>query len=521
MIEFVRKNIITVALSVLMLLVLTSATLTYYNRKVMIENYALKKQTEEVKARWTNIFESDLRRMDLGLRGYALTKNQGILGPYTDGMRATTPDLDKIDSLLGVQGLDTMREDFRGVRLKIDEFIAHTRHMKELVDLDSMNDFVTLLNADKGRDLWLEFSPLYDAINKHEDQLVEKAQINYEAAQQRNIIVQSIVVLFSIPTLILVVIRLRRDGQNRKNLLLEFERNNRTFMFDPGQPLKDLSAQEIINSSIQNLKRASTFVKEISAGNYQARWEGLNKENLPLNRENLVGDLIKMRDQMKNVKAEDEKRLWMTEGLSQFSDVVRVNQDNVEKLSNEVVRFQAKYLNAQQASLFVLQDGDETDEHLALTACFAFDKKKFIEKRIEIGAGLVGQAYLETTTNVLTQIPQNYIHITSGLGHATPRCLIIVPMKYNEKVEAVLELASFDHFEDHQVQFLEKCGEAIASALYSTKVNERTSKLLRESQEQAEVLKAQEEELRQNMEELQATQENMRRREEELSNSTS
>jgi hypothetical protein len=291
-------------------------------------------------------------------------------------------------------------------------------------------------------------------------------------------------------------------------------------MFDSGQPLTNANAQEIINSSILNLKKASTFVKEISAGNYQANWEGLNQENLNLNRENLAGDLIKMRDQMKRVKEEDEKRLWMTEGLSKFSDVVRINQDNVEKLSNEVVRFLAKYLNAQQASLFVLQDSDVNDQHLALTACFAFDKKKFVEKRIEIGAGLVGQAFLEATTNVLTQIPPNYIHITSGLGDATPRCLIIVPMKYNEKVEAVLELASFDRFQDHQVQFLEKSGEAIASALYSTKINERTSKLLKESQEQAEVLKAQEEELRQNMEELQATQENMRRREEELSNST-
>jgi hypothetical protein len=89
-------------------------------------------------------------------------------------------------------------------------------------------------------------------------------------------------------------------------------------------------------------------------------------------------------------------------------------------------------------------------------------------------------------------------------------------MKYNEKVEAILELASFSLFQDHEVQFLEKAGEVIASAIYSTKINERTSRLLKESQEQAEVLKAQEEELRQNMEELQATQENMRRKQTEV-----
>jgi hypothetical protein len=86
-------------------------------------------------------------------------------------------------------------------------------------------------------------------------------------------------------------------------------------------------------------------------------------------------------------------------------------------------------------------------------------------------------------------------------------------MKYNERVEAVLELASFVKFEPHEVEFLEKAGEVIASSIYATKTNERTTKLLKETQEQAEVLKAQEEELRQNMEEMQATQEDMRRRE--------
>jgi putative methionine-R-sulfoxide reductase with GAF domain len=91
--------------------------------------------------------------------------------------------------------------------------------------------------------------------------------------------------------------------------------------------------------------------------------------------------------------------------------------------------------------------------------------------------------------------------------------VIIVPMKYNERVEAVLELASFTKFETHEVEFLEKAGEVIASSIYATKTNERTSKLLQETQEQAEALRSQEEELRQNMEELQATQEDMRRRE--------
>jgi CHASE3 domain sensor protein len=515
MLKSIKENFITVSLSVLIILIIVSAALTVYNKQVMVENYALKKQTEEVKTRWSAIFESHLRRMDLGLRGYALTKNKGILSPYYDGIRDSGPNLNKIDSLLVVQHLDTLRDDFKVIRSKVTEFIEYSQRMKELVDHDSLDAFVAMLNADKGLGVWVAFSPSFTAINTYEDQLVEKAQANYETAQERNILVQIILVLFSLPTLVGVIIRLRRDAKNRKDLLLEFERNNRRYMFDSGEPLPDDNPQVIIKSSIQNLKRASSFIKEISVGNYSANWDGLNEQNANLNQENLSGDLIKMRDQMKTVKEEDEKRIWTTEGLAKFSDVARTNQDNIEKLSNEVVRFLSKYLNAQQATLFVLQEADPEDLHLGLMACYAFDKKKFIQKRVEIGSGLVGQAYLEGTTNLLTQLPPNYINITSGLGDATPSCLIIVPMKYNEKVEAILELASFNRFQEHEVQFLEKAGEVIASAIYSTKINERTSRLLKESQEQAEVLKAQEEELRQNMEELQATQENMRRKQTE------
>jgi CHASE3 domain sensor protein len=516
MLKSIKENFITVSLSVLIVLIMLSLVLTIYNRQVMIDNYTLKKQTEEVKTRWSAIFESHLRRMDLGLRGYALTKNTGVLSPYNDGIRDTKPNLDKIDSLLVVQHLDTLRDDFKEIRNKVTEFIEYSQKMKRKVDNDSLEAFVTMLNADKGLEVWLAFSPSFTAINTYEDQLVEKAQANYETAQSRNVFVQWILFFFSIPTLAVVIFRLRKDARNRKELLLEFERNNRRYMFDSGEPLPDDNPQVIIKSSIQNLKRASSFIKEISVGNYSANWEGLNNQNITLNQENLAGDLIKMRDQMKRVKDEDEKRIWTTEGLAKFSDVARTNQDNIEKLSNEVVRFLSKYLSAQQASLFVLDEASDEDPFLSLVACYAFDKKKFVQKRIEIGSGMVGQAYLEGTTNVMTKLPSNYISITSGLGDATPSCLIIVPMKYNDKVEAILELASFTRFEEHEVKFLEKAGEVIASAIYSTKINERTSRLLKESQEQAEVLKAQEEELRQNMEELQATQENMRRKQTEL-----
>jgi PAS domain S-box-containing protein len=82
-------------------------------------------------------------------------------------------------------------------------------------------------------------------------------------------------------------------------------------------------------------------------------------------------------------------------------------------------------------------------------------------------------------------------------------------------VEAIIEMASFERFEEYQLRFLEKAGEFVASTILTARTAEKTHHLLRESQTQSEILKAQEEEMRQNMEEMAATQEEMSRRQEE------
>ena len=91
-----------------------------------------------------------------------------------------------------------------------------------------------------------------------------------------------------------------------------------------------------------------------------------------------------------------------------------------------------------------------------------------------------------------------------------------MPLKEEDKIEGVVEIASFEEIKPHEIEFIESIGESIASSLNSGKINETTKQLLNETQEKAEEMKAQEEELRQNMEELAATQEQMERRNKEL-----
>ena len=251
----------------------------------------------------------------------------------------------------------------------------------------------------------------------------------------------------------------------------------------------------------------------------------LDTQFTPQSDEDVLGHaLVNMRDNLKNVAEDDAKRNWATEGLAKFAEILRGNSEDMEALSFEIISNLVRYLKANQGGLFILDsDHNENghvaleDSYLSLVACYAYERKKYMEKRIEIGEGLLGQSILEQDTIYMTDIPSAYINITSGLGESTPSSLLIVPLKVNDEIFGVVEIASFEVFGDHEIEFVEKLAESIASTISGVKVNVRTAKLLSESQKMTEEMRAQEEEMRQNMEELQATQDEMARKEAELS----
>ena len=217
----------------------------------------------------------------------------------------------------------------------------------------------------------------------------------------------------------------------------------------------------------------------------------------------------------KDKRIEEEKRSWANEGLAKLNEILR-KQVDVEELSFQILSYIVNYMNANQGGIFIRNNEDQNNILLELKAFYAFNRRKFIKKTFELGEGLVGNCAMEKQIVHLTEIPQDYIQITSGLGGSNPKSLLLIPMKMEEDVLGVIEIASFNTFENYQIEFLEQASLSIASSLNMAETNKRTAELLERTQQQAEEMAAQEEEMRQNMEELQATQEESSRRAEDF-----
>lgn len=270
-----------------------------------------------------------------------------------------------------------------------------------------------------------------------------------------------------------------------------------------------------INALADILKHASDFTHEITKGNLKADYEGIDK----LSREeqdNIAFSLLRMRDNMVKSAEGDKQRSWINEGMARFADVLRTNSDNQRQLSYEVITQLVKYLDISQGAFYILNDNEQGEQVLEMTGAYAYGRKKNLKVEIQIGEGLVGQCFLERQRIYLTEVPDHYITIRSGLGDTSPRSVLIVPMIVNEEIVGVLELASLTKFEDYKIDFVERLGETIASTFSSVKTNEQTRRLLEESNQMTEEMRSQEEEMRQNMEEMEATQEEMRRAQQEL-----
>lgn len=219
--------------------------------------------------------------------------------------------------------------------------------------------------------------------------------------------------------------------------------------------------------------------------------------------------LIKINDKLNEAiyneqlrQKDDKLRVWESEGLTKFVNILQRNRENLEELCYELISNLVEYLNADIGALFFINSDNLNDVYFEQMATYAFEQKRLVDKKIYPEQGLIGRVFNEKQTIYLSEIPKDYINITSGLGESSPKNLLIVPLLINMEVHGAIEIASFNVIKGFQIEFIEKIGENIASTINNVLVNDKTKRLLRQSREQSELLSNQEEEMRRNIIEL-------------------
>ena len=217
---------------------------------------------------------------------------------------------------------------------------------------------------------------------------------------------------------------------------------------------------------------------------------------------------------LKDTTQKNTEQDWLKTNLARFTRMLQGQRD-MATVSQLVLSELAPLVDAQQG-VFYVNASNNGQPLMKLLGGYAFTERKNLSNEYKPGQGLVGQCILEKERILLTNVPDNYIRIGSGLGEAAPLNIIVLPVLFEGEVKAVIELASFNRFNDTHLTFLDQLTESIGIVLNTIEANSRTEDLLLQSQSLAAELQSQQDELKKKNEQLEQQAESLRESEELL-----
>jgi signal transduction histidine kinase/HAMP domain-containing protein/DNA-binding NarL/FixJ family response regulator len=259
---------------------------------------------------------------------------------------------------------------------------------------------------------------------------------------------------------------------------------------------------ENVNQLASNLTTQVRAIAEVSTSVTQ----GNLTRSITVEASGEVADLKDNINQMianlRETTTRNEEQDWLKTNLANISSLMQGQRD-LETLSSLIMSELTPAVSAQHGAFFLAQQEEGKEEYeLRLVASYGYKKRRSVSNRFRPGQELVGQAALEKKPILITDPPEEYIHIGSGLGESKPRNIIVIPVLFEEQVLGVIELASFTPFGEVIIQFLDQLMETIGVVLSTIIANMRTEELLEQSQSLTQELQSQSEELQTRQQEL-------------------
>src|SRR3989440_93855 len=194
---------------------------------------------------------------------------------------------------------------------------------------------------------------------------------------------------------------------------------------------------------------------------------------------------------------------WLNSNLARFSGMMQGQRD-LQTVSRLIMSELTPLIGAGYGAFFLTHEAEEEEDEsvLQLIASYGYKQRKRVSNHFKLGESLVGQAALERQSILISEPPEDYVKVASGLGEAAPRNIIVMPVLFEDRVMAVIELAAFQRFSEVQRGFLDQLGETIGIVINTIQATMRTEELLRQSQTLTTELQERSEELQSQQEEL-------------------
>ncbi|WP_409477599.1 HAMP domain-containing protein [Pseudobdellovibrio sp. HCB154] len=196
----------------------------------------------------------------------------------------------------------------------------------------------------------------------------------------------------------------------------------------------------------------------------------------------LKDNINQMISNLRDTTITNKEQDWLKTNLAKFTGMMQ-GQRSIESLSMQIMNELTPVVSAQFGAFYVFEGGEEDEPSiLKLISSYAYSKRKHVSNRFSLGEGLVGQSALEKKAILVTDVPEDYIHIVSGLGEAPPRNMAVFPVLFEGQLKAIIELASFQAFSAIHLSFLEQLMQSIGVVFNMISASMRTEELLQELQ---------------------------------------
>ncbi|WP_298912006.1 response regulator [uncultured Nostoc sp.] len=435
----------------------TIGLISYQSTNDLIETSVNENHTYQVLSQLEDL-NLQLTNAETGQRGYVITGKQSYLEPYNTAINV----LDQ-----KVNELQRLTEDNPNQQRRLDILqpliVKKLAELKETIDLRQNQSFEAsqkVVLTDQGKQLMGEIRKVILAMENEENVLLKQRSQRAQAASKKTL--TSIV--YSIPLFSLIL------------ALIGFILT------------RHISAP---------LKRVSESAEKLADGNLSV--------SLPdSDRQDEIGVLTRTFNQMivnlRNTTRKNDEQNWLKSNLAEFTQMLQGHR-NLESVSRLILSNLAPMVGASQG-VFYFMDSIDDEPILKLLSSYAYKERKNLANQFRLGEGLVGQSALEKQRILLTEVPSDYIRISSGLGEAPPLNIIVLPILFETQVSAVIELASFGPFNELHLRFLEQLSEILGVFLNNIASQLQTQQLLEESVTLTEELQSQQDELQQSNQRL-------------------